>query len=170
MLLSLLNATDRPEFVAQLGAVFEHSPWVAERAWEKRPLKDLPALHAAMMAAVRAAPQAEILGLIRAHPELAGREALEGQLSADSSGEQGRLGFTALSREEFLHIGELNRQYREKFGFPCIVALLLHSTREGVLVEMQRSLGNDRATEIERALSQIGAITMGRLQKMVESG
>ncbi|OGA04058.1 MAG: OHCU decarboxylase [Betaproteobacteria bacterium RIFCSPLOWO2_02_FULL_62_17] len=167
MQLSTLNAADQTEFIAQLGAVFEHSPWVAARAWEKRPFADLAALHDAMMAAVYAAPAAEKLALIRAHPELAGREASEGGLTMDSSGEQGRLGFTALSRAEFLRIQELNRQYREKFGFPCIVALLLHATRESVTNEMQRRLGNDRATEIEHALSQIGGITLGRLQKML---
>ena len=167
MKLSNLNSIDRNEFVAQLGGVFEHSPWIAARAWEMHPFADLPALHGAMMAVVRASSSAEILALIRAHPELAGREAVEGSLTVDSSGEQGRLGFTALSRAEFLRIEALNRGHREKFGFPCIVALVLHSTRESVLNEMQQSLENTEAAEIERSLGQIGEITLGRLRKMI---
>jgi len=161
-----LNAIDRNSFVAQLGAVFEHSPWVAERAFAAGPFTDVAGLHAAMMQAVRAASLMEKLALIRAHPELAGREAVEGGLTVDSSSEQGRLGFTALSREEFQRMQQLNSQYREKFGFPCIVALRLHATRDSVMSTMQRSLDNERDAEIERALSQIGEITLGRLQKM----
>jgi 2-oxo-4-hydroxy-4-carboxy-5-ureidoimidazoline decarboxylase len=167
MLLSSLNAADQNVFVSHLGSVFEHSPWVAERAWKKRPFADLNALFVAMTEAVREAALIEKLTLIRAHPELAGREAIQGALTADSSSEQGRLGFTALSREEFKRIGEINRQYREKFGFPCIVALRLHATRESVMAEMQASLANDQNTEIERALSQIGEIARGRLEKML---
>lgn len=170
MQISSLNTADPGRFIAQLGAVFEHSPWVAERACKSRPFKDVDQLHAAMMAAVHDASEAEQLALIRAHPELAGREAVAGSLTVDSSGEQGRLGFTALSREEFLHIQAINRQYREKYGFPCIVALLLHATRQSVIEEMQRRLAGDRANEIKTALAQIGAITLGRLQKMVGAG
>jgi 2-oxo-4-hydroxy-4-carboxy-5-ureidoimidazoline decarboxylase len=140
---------------------------VVERAWKKRPFADADALFAAMIAAVREANLIEKLTLIRAHPELAGREASEGALTADSSSEQNRLGFTALSRDEFLRMGELNREYREKFGFPCIVALRLHGTRESVMAEMQASLANDQNTEIDRALSQIGEIARGRLEKML---
>ena len=167
MQLSSLNALDQKEFVAALGAVFEHSPWVAERAWEKRPFTDVNGLHSGLMAVVLDAAHFEKLTLIRAHPELAGREATQGGLTADSSTEQGRLGFTALTNEEFLRMGEINRQYREKFGFPCIVALRLHASRESVVNEMRRALGGDHASEIERALSQIGEIVRGRLDKII---
>ncbi|MSQ52852.1 MAG: 2-oxo-4-hydroxy-4-carboxy-5-ureidoimidazoline decarboxylase [Betaproteobacteria bacterium] len=167
MQLSSLNAADQKGFVAALGVVFEHSPWVAERAWNKRPFPDADGLHSGLMAAVREAAHFEKLTLIRAHPELAGREAAQGGLTADSSTEQGRLGFTALSHEEFLRMGELNRQYRERFGFPCIVALRLHDSRASVMSEMQRCLGCDPASEIERALWQIGEIARGRLDKIL---
>ena len=164
--LAEVNALGEREFLARLGAVFEHSPWVAQRAWRKRPFSSVDALHGAMMAAVHAATRDEQLGLIRAHPELAGAEARQGALTAGSSSEQGRLGFTQLSREEFLQMSELNRRYREKFGFPCIVALRLHATRESVVAEMKRRLDNDAATEVENALAQIGHITRGRLEKL----
>ncbi|MFM9966883.1 MAG: 2-oxo-4-hydroxy-4-carboxy-5-ureidoimidazoline decarboxylase [Burkholderiales bacterium] len=167
MKLDLLNTLSQAEFVAHLGAVFEHSPWVAERAWARRPFADAPALHGAMVSVVREAEEFEQLTLIRAHPELAGREAVEGGLTVDSSTEQGRLGFTALSREEFQTMQDINLRYREKFGFPCIVALRLHATRDSVMQTMLRAIDSERSTEIERALDQIGEITRGRLDKMI---
>ena len=146
--------------------VFEHSPWVGERAWRRGPFRSLDALHAAMMAVVREATGEEQLALIRAHPQLAGAEAVEGRMTPASTGEQGRLGFASLARKELLRIQRLNRGYREKFGFPCIVALRLHATKEGVMTEMERRLGNSLETEIENALEQIGHITRGRLDKL----
>ena len=163
MELAQLNALERDEFLAHFGTVFEHSPWVAERAWRRRPFSSVEALHCAMMTEVREAKFDEQLSLVRAHPELAGREAREGALTADSSAEQARLGLTALSSEQFQAIAELNRSYREKFSFPCIVALRLHASRDSVMSEMRRRLANDAVTELRNALEQIGHITRGRL-------
>jgi OHCU decarboxylase len=157
----------RPAFVERFGGVFEHSPWVAERAWRAEGFDSIAALHEAMTAALRRASREEQLALVRAHPELAGVEAKEGTLTADSSGEQGRLGFTALPPEEFRRIAGINRRYREKFGFPCIVALKLHRERASVLAEMERRLDNDAETELANALEQIGHITRGRLDKLL---
>jgi OHCU decarboxylase len=165
--LAQANALTPQAFVAAFGEVFEHSPWVAERAWARRPFASVDALHAAMMDAVRAARAEEQLALICAHPELAGREAAAGTLTADSTSEQGRLGFSALTRAEFERVARANRAYREKFGFPCIVALRLHSSRDTVIAEMERRTGSDRAGEIAAALAQIGHITRGRLDKLV---
>jgi OHCU decarboxylase len=164
--LAEINAAPLSAFVARLGGVFEHSPWVAERAWKRKPFQSVDALHQAMMQVVSQAKTDEQLALVRAHPELAGAEAKENTLTVDSSSEQGRLGFTALSRQEWLHMAELNRRYREKFGFPCIVALRLHATRASVVAEMQRRAGNDGETELKNALAQIGHITRGRLDKI----
>jgi len=119
-----------------------------------------------MMAVVREASRQEQLALVRAHPELAGREATEGGLTADSSSEQGRLGFTRLSRKELEKIASLNRAYGGKFGFPCIVALRLHASRGSVMQEMERRIGNDADTELKSALEQIGHITRGRLERL----
>jgi 2-oxo-4-hydroxy-4-carboxy-5-ureidoimidazoline decarboxylase len=163
-----LNRLDRAAFVAELGAVFEHSPWVAERAQGRRPFASIDELHRAMLAVVHAASREEQLALVRAHPELAGAEANAGGLTAHSSGEQARLGLTALGREEFERIGELNRRHREKFGFPCIIALKRHSSRASVLDEMQRRLDNSVEQERGRALDEIGHITRARLEKIVE--
>ena len=167
MTLTQLNRLGPGDYVAQLGGVFEHSAWIAERSYAKRPFASVAALHAAMMSCVREAASAEQLALARAHPELAGREAVAGALTTDSTSEQGRLGFTALSRAEFERMAGLNRRYREKFGFPCIVALRLHRDRASVMAEMERRLGNDRATELANALEQIGHITRARLEKIL---
>jgi OHCU decarboxylase len=163
--LAELNALGEREFVALLGGVFEHSPWVAQQAFAARPFSSVGGLHEAMMAAVRAAGRQRQLALVRAHPELAGAEAKEGRLTLDSSSEQARLGFTRLSREELIRMTQLNRQYRDKHGFPCIVALRLHATRASVMEEMERRIGNETAAELAAALEQIGHITRGRLQK-----
>jgi OHCU decarboxylase len=158
-----LNSLSKYEFVARLGGVFEHSPWVAERVWSQRPFRSLDDLHRAMMTGIENASNDQKLKLIRAHPELAAAEAL----TVDSSSEQGRLGFNALSRTERDEMNELNRRYREKFGFPCIVALRLHENRASVMAEMRRRLVNDAPTELANALEQIGHITRGRLQKLL---
>ena len=163
MELAQLNTLGEDAFVAHFGSVFEHSPWVAQPAWRRRPFSSLEELHRAMMSEVREARLEEQLSLVRAHPELAGREAREGALTADSSAEQARLGLAALSSEQHQTIAELNRSYRRKFSFPCIVALRLHATRDSVTSEMQRRLGNDAVTELRNALEQIGHITRGRL-------
>jgi chitin deacetylase len=161
---------DKQAFVARFGGIFEHSPWVAERAWQRRPFASLDSLHAAMLQVVSQAQKQEQLALVRAHPELAGREAKAGELTADSSGEQGRLGFTSLDRDEFLKMQRINRAYRERFGFPCIVALRLHATRQSVLAEMERRLGNNADEELANALEQIGHITRGRLDRLFGEG
>lgn len=167
MTLADLNRLDKASFGARLGAVFEHSPWVAERAWAARPFASVHELHRAMLDAVSRAGREEQLALVRVHPELAGAEARQGALTADSSSEQARLGFDRLSRDELARMSELNRRYREKFGFPCIVALRLHARRESVMAEMAQRLANDMETELKNALEQIGHITRGRLERLV---
>jgi OHCU decarboxylase len=117
-----------------------------------------------MMRVVAAASRGEQLALIRAHPELAGKEAVEGSLTVESSGEQGRLGFTRLSKDEFARMQRINEAYRAKFGFPCIVALRLHASRDSVMREMETRTRNDPETEVKNALEQIGHITRGRLE------
>jgi len=146
--------------------VFERSPWVAERAWRRGPFASKDALHAAMMQAVREATREEQLALIRAHPELAGAEAVEGRMTPASTGEQGRLGFDRLSPGDFERMKRLNGEYRKRFGFPCIVALKLHPTRDSVMAEMERRLANGAEAEVATALEQIGHIARGRLDKL----
>ena len=165
-----LNRLDHPAWLARFGAIFEHSPWVAEGAWHRKerfgPFASADELHRAMMRTVAEASREKQLALVRAHPELAGGEAL----TVDSTSEQGRLGFNRLSKAELELMNGLNRRYREKFGCPCIVALRLHATRESVMREMERRLGNNAETELAGALEQIGHITRGRLEKLLAEG
>jgi chitin deacetylase len=107
--------------------------------------------------------QSSTSALARAHPELAAGEAL----TLASTSEQARLGFNALSTRELEEMNRLNRRYRDKFGFPCIVALRLHADRQSVMAEMRRRLENDAAAELDNALEQIGHITRGRLERIV---
>lgn len=165
--LAQVNALTLEQFTARFGGVFENSPWVARDAWQRRPFDSLDALFRSMSDAVRDAAEEQQLSLIRAHPELAGREAARGGLTADSSSEQARLGFLSLDRSHLEQMGELNRTYRQRFGIPCIVALTLHASRASVMAEMQRRLGNTAQAEIAAALEQINHIARGRLEKIV---
>lgn len=165
--LDALNRLDAAAFTDALGAVFEHSPWVAQAAHARRPFASVEALHAAMCEAVRAAGTERQVGLLRMHPELAGREAVAGTLTRDSTSEQGRLGFDALDRSELEHMQALNRRYRERFGFPCIVALRLHPTRASVIAEMTRRADAPPEAELAEALAQVFVITRGRLDRLV---
>lgn len=131
-----------------------------------RPFQSIEHLHASLVRVVAQASAEEQLALVRAHPELAGREAQEGALTGHSSREQARLGFASLSKEEFERMQGLNAAYRRKFGFPCIVALRLHETRDSVMREMERRLANDRGTELAAALAQIGHIARARLEAL----
>jgi 2-oxo-4-hydroxy-4-carboxy-5-ureidoimidazoline decarboxylase len=162
-----LNATDRAGFVTALGDVFEHAPWVAEAAAARRPFATVAALHEAMMAAVLAAPQDVQLGFLRGHPELGGKVARAGAMTADSIAEQGGLGLDRLSDAEFARFGRLNDRYREAFGFPFIICVR-RQTRDAILDEFERRTRLSAAEEQATALDEIGHITRLRLAAKVE--
>src|SRR5258708_27033316 len=122
MQLADLNRTDRAVFVATLGDVFEHSPWVAERSFGDRPFASVGALHAAMVAAMERALSSEQLTLLQAHPDLAGKAAVRGELTADSTREQASAGLDQCSPSEYARPNDLNNRFHAKFGFPFLVA------------------------------------------------
>jgi 2-oxo-4-hydroxy-4-carboxy-5-ureidoimidazoline decarboxylase len=157
-----VNRMDRVTFVATLGGVFENSPWVADEAWAARPFAAINALHAAMVAVVRGAPAAQQLDLLRAHPELAGREARAGEMTDSSKTEQASAGLDALTATEFARIGELNLAYRTKFGHPFIIAVRNH-TKQGIFDAFERRLKNDAEAERVAALNEVFTITRLRL-------
>jgi 2-oxo-4-hydroxy-4-carboxy-5-ureidoimidazoline decarboxylase len=163
--LAALN-TNRDAFMAAVGGVVEHSPWVAERAFVYKPFSSVDALHAALMKCIRDASSDEQIALFNVHPELAGREAVAGTMTADSTGEQGRLGLTALSAAEFAELNGLNKRYREKFGFPFIAALRLHADRHSMVASFKKRIENPRETEIATAIGQIAEIVRGRLERL----
>lgn len=168
MKLADLNAADRTAFVAALGGIFEHSPWVAEAAFAARPFHDVDQLHAAMVAAVHGAPRERQLALIRAHPELAGRAMVRNELTADSTSEQAGAGLTQCSPQEYARLVDLNARYNAKFGFPFILAVKGYD-RAGVIGEFARRLESDPETEFAQALAQIARITRFRLDAQVEA-
>lgn len=163
-----VNKMSAPEFLAALGGVFEHSPWIAERAFAARPFADVTALHAAMKEVVKRASREEQLALLNAHPELAGKEAQSGTMTSDSTSEQGSVGLNALSREEMQRIADLNRRYRAKFGFPFIIAVRQH-TKEGIFRQFEARLANDTETELKACLEQVFIITRLRLDGLIPS-
>ena len=165
-LLDELGELPREAFVAALGTVFEHSPWVAERAWEQRPFADIDALHAVMTQAVDQSDASLQLALINAHPELAGKAAVRGELTLESTREQSGAGLDQCSPEEFEALQALNSAYREAFGFPFILAVRGYD-RAGIIEQMRRRVDHDRATEIRESLAQIYRIARFRLDDLI---
>jgi 2-oxo-4-hydroxy-4-carboxy-5-ureidoimidazoline decarboxylase len=161
-----LNRLSAPAFVTALGNIFEHSPWVAERARRKRPFASIDALHETMVAAMRSAPATAQISLLRAHPELAGKAALRGELTADSALEQSGAGLAQCSADELARLTALNVAYNAKFGFPFILAVKGYD-RPGILREFARRLENDHSAEFEEALTQIARITRYRLDALL---
>jgi OHCU decarboxylase len=152
-------------FVARYGAIFEGSPWVARAAFAEGPFTGVDDLHAALVAAVRAAPRERQLELIRAHPELAGREAQAGELTAASASEQASAGLQQLTADEAERWRALNAAYRERFGFPLVVCVREH-TKESILAWGQERLGHEPEAEVEIALAEIAKIARLRLEEL----
>jgi 2-oxo-4-hydroxy-4-carboxy-5-ureidoimidazoline decarboxylase len=168
MTLAELNAMHEQEFVRTLGGIFEHSPWVAQRAFAERPFPSVDALHAAMMRAVDHATDLGKLTLLRAHPELAGKAAIRGELTADSKSEQAGAGLSHCSPEEYARLTDLNARYNARFGFPFILAVKGYD-RAGIIREFARRLNNERAAEFVEALAQVARIARFRLEALLGS-
>ena len=153
--------------LADLGGLFEHSPWVAEAAWRRRPFHTVGELEAALETAMREAPRERQLDLIRAHPELAGREAQERTLTRESSHEQASAGLDRLTANELEALRQLNRAYRERFGFPLIVCVREH-TKDSIIEWGNARLEHSREQEIGIALGEIAKIARLRLADLLE--
>jgi 2-oxo-4-hydroxy-4-carboxy-5-ureidoimidazoline decarboxylase len=160
--LAQLNAADQAAFVAALGDVFEHSPWVAERVAGKRPFADVRALLAAMTAAVRAASAEERMSLLRAHPDLAGKAAL----TRDSAAEQASAGLDQLSEREYESFQAFNANYRKTFDLPFIICVRRH-TKDSILRQFDRRLDNAKSAEIDTALEEVFRIAALRLDQRI---
>jgi 2-oxo-4-hydroxy-4-carboxy-5-ureidoimidazoline decarboxylase len=163
-----LNATDKAGFVAALGDIYEHAPWVAQAVHEKRPFASLAALHEAMTAAVRAAPAEQRTALLKGHPDLAGKAARAGAMTSDSKAEQASAGLDRLTDAEFKEFHRLNKAYGQKFGIPFIVCVRRHS-KDSILHEFARRLHNNAAAETKTALTEVFRIAALRLDQRVES-
>ena len=168
MALASLNAADEAGFMAALGDVYEHAPWVAQAALKQRPFATLTALHAAMMDAVRTAPPGQQLALIKGHPDLAGKAARAGTMTVDSKAEQASAGLDRLAEAEFAQFHRLNHAYREKFGMPFIICVRRHS-KDSILQQFERRLQNTMSVETKTALGEIFRIAALRLDQRIEA-
>jgi xanthine dehydrogenase D subunit len=161
-----LDGAALPLTLADLGSLFEHSPWAAEEAWRRGPFARVAELQAALEAALREAPRERQLELIRAHPELAGREAQQGTLTPESTGEQASAGLDRLTADEADALQRLNRAYRERFEFPLIVCAREH-TPDSIISWGNTRLEHSREQEIEIALGEILKIARLRLEDLL---
>lgn len=162
-----LNAGSQAEFTAALDGVYEHSPWIAERAWRMRPFASLAQLKHALVSVLRDAGAEAQVALIRAHPELAGKTMVAKTLTAESTHEQGRAGLTECTPAEFAHLQGLNAAYNQKFGWPFIVAVRgprgTGLTRHQIIATFERRLAHHPDFERAECLRNIHRIAEIRL-------
>ncbi len=166
-----LNSCDRAAFVATLRGIYEHSPWIAEGAAVLRPFDGVTALKQALQAVVTLASKDQQLTLLRAHPELAGKAAIAGELTLESTGEQAASGLNRCSAEEYALLHELNAAYKDKFGFPFILAVKGPTgqglTRSAIIETFARRLKNQPAAELAECLRQVHRIAEIRLNELL---
>lgn len=159
---------DRTGYLARYGGVYEHSPWIAEAVWNAGAVPDdAAALADAMAAQIEAAGTKAQLALLRAHPDLAGKLAVRGELTVESTSEQAGAGLDRCSPGEFDEFQRLNDAYKARFGFPFILAVKGYD-RAGILEQFRRRVGNDREVEFREALDQVHRIARLRLQALAE--
>ena len=166
-----LNSCSETEFAAHLAGLYEHSPWIAQRAASRRPFNSVAALKLALRAALAAATIDEQLALIRAHPELAGKAALAGQLTPESTQEQAACGLNLCSAQQYAALHRLNADYQRKFGFPFILAVKGPDgkglTRQAIIETFARRLSGERDSEIAECLRQIDRIAELRVAALL---
>jgi len=159
-----LNQKDQQGFVDAVGSIWEHSPWVAEQTWGKRPFSSVDELFNTMETEVEEAPMQKKLDLLNAHPDLGGKV----KMTDESVQEQKGAGLDQLSAEEHAEFLDLNKQYTEKFGFPFIIAVKGHN-KDSIKAAMKERIDNDRDTELNTALKEIYKIARFRLDDLVEA-
>lgn len=160
---------DRNGFVARFGGVFEHSPWIAERAFDHGRIALLlraGPLHEALCAEFRLASRDERLGVLRAHPDLAGKLAIAGELTEESKSEQAGAGLNRLSAADHARFTEFNTRYMKGFGFPFIIAVRGHD-KDSILAAFETRIGNDPETEFETACTQVEKIAGFRIASIL---
>ncbi|WP_244479432.1 MULTISPECIES: 2-oxo-4-hydroxy-4-carboxy-5-ureidoimidazoline decarboxylase [unclassified Rhizobium] len=163
-----MDSTDKAAFVARFGGIFEHSAWVAEEAFGTLGSGPMtaPAVHAAMVQAFRAASPEQRLQVLRAHPDLAGRLAIAGELTADSKAEQASAGLDRLTPEEHARFTTCNAIYTDKFGFPFIIAVR-GKTKEDILAAFEARLDNTPEEEFATATAEVETIARLRLDALL---
>ena len=166
--LAELNSLDRAAFIAALGHLFEHSPWVAEETWPRRPFRDAAQLQSELCRTMHAAPEERKMALIRAHPDLAGRLARQRQLTRESTREQASAGLGQLTDAELAAFQTLNDEYHARFGFPFIICARLNA-KDAIVAAMKSRLSNSPADEFATALAEIEKIAGLRLTDLLQT-
>jgi OHCU decarboxylase len=160
--ISQLNALSVNHFVDEVGWVFEHSPWVARRAWKHRPFASLDDLHTRMTGEVASASVAEKMGLLRAHPDLGTRA----KISASSAREQAGAGLDQLTPVEFARLHQYNEAYKTRFGFPFLFAVK-GSAKLRIMQALEARLQSTPEDEFQEALRQVYRIARFRLEDII---
>ena len=168
MKLETLNQMSDSEFTDTLGAIYEHSPWVAEAVAAKRPFASVSELAGAMKDVVNQSDDKTHFTLLRAHPEFAGKAAMSGELTDASAREQGSLSLNNLPSDQHQRMQEFNRRFMQKFGFPGIVAVRMQKSVEGIFALLEQRLQNSPEQEIPAAIEQVHLIADCRLQDLIE--
>jgi len=169
--LEQINALPLDAFVDRFGGLYEHSPWIAEAAAAQRPFASPQALLSVFRSVVEAASDAAKLELLRAHPDLAGKLAVAGELTASSTAEQASAGLDRLSQEDFDAFQELNTSYRERFGFPFIICVRNYSRngeQAAILATFRQRVRHEPEAERAEALHQVHDIAHLRLQEILD--
>lgn len=157
-----VNVMTQEQFIDVFGGIFEHSAWVAEATWEKRPFTSKKELHNAMMEVVRTSSEDHIIRLFRAHPDLATRI----RIGEYSTKEQQGVGLDRLSEGEFEQFAKLNQAYTDKFKFPFILAVK-GKGKADILKAMQERIHHSLEREATQAMQEIGKITGYRLDELI---
>jgi 2-oxo-4-hydroxy-4-carboxy-5-ureidoimidazoline decarboxylase len=165
--LQQLNVLDQESFTQALRSLFEGPPWMVAQAWFARPFADRMALQQALVNVIHQAPVERQIALIQAHPDLVGRAALSGMLTAESTSEQASAGLDRLSAQEIATFTSLNQQYHERFGFPFVICVR-ENKKESILSGFATRLQHSKSREIETALDEIAKIGCLRLLDLVQ--
>lgn len=163
-----INSFERGEFVRAIGPIFEHSPWIAEMTWTKRPFSNVEQLHRALCDTVKNSGEEKKLALIRAHPDLGGKLALANTLTRESANEQAVASLDKLTSDEIEFFQKNNAAYRAKFGFPFVICARFNKKR-AILEGFERRLKNSREREIKTALEEIFKIAELRLRDLISN-
>ncbi|XP_076027408.1 2-oxo-4-hydroxy-4-carboxy-5-ureidoimidazoline decarboxylase [Genypterus blacodes] len=160
------NALPYEDFVAIFGNVVENCPIITAAVWSRRPFANLTALEESISEFIDALPQSGKEGILRCHPDLAGRDLQGGTLTRESRQEQAGAGLDALSSTEVSHMARLNREYKERFGFPFVICARMND-KETMVRQLSERLGNEHAVERGRGIEEVKKICHLRLQGLL---
>ena len=166
--ISKLNIATQEEFTRILAEIYEHSSWIPNKAWHSRPFANIANLHQTMLKIVKDSSNEEKLTLLRAHPQLAGKEAKSGDLTDASTQEQSAANLNALSKDEMDEITTLNSQYVDSHQFPFIIAVKGHN-KASIFEEFRRRVNNPTNEELNKAIWQVGLIASFRLVAILQN-